>query len=227
MSGFPEESLAKRGHEYFIFTTESPGFKDDNDHIIRYGAMIPFKSKGGRYPISWPQIARIQAKKIKKYNLDIIHSQHLLGLGLLGLKVGKTLKIPTILTYHTLIAEYGHYSPLFPGLVRKYLIKKSRDYCNKYNQIITPSNPMADLLREYGVTQPIEDIPTPVEIGDFQNPFTRAELKSKFQIPEGKQLEAAKSLIKNDIHRDAQDLEVWCYQNIDGKGSTFPFWSDK
>ena len=27
-------------------------------------------------------------------------------------------------------------------------------------------------------------------------------------IPEGKQLEAAKSLIKNDIHRDAQDLEV-------------------
>jgi len=46
-------------------------------------------------------------------------------------------------------------------------------------------------------------------------------------IPEGKQLDAAKSLIKNNIHRDAQDLEVWSYQNIDGKGSTFPFWSDK
>ncbi len=46
-------------------------------------------------------------------------------------------------------------------------------------------------------------------------------------IPEGKQLEAAKSIIKNSIHRDAQDLETWSYQNINGKWTTFPFWLDK
>ena len=46
-------------------------------------------------------------------------------------------------------------------------------------------------------------------------------------IPEGSQLEATKSLVKNSIHRDAQELESWSYQNVDGKASSFPFWSEK
>jgi hypothetical protein len=46
-------------------------------------------------------------------------------------------------------------------------------------------------------------------------------------IPQGKQLEAVKSMIKNSIHRDATELETWCYGQIDGQGGTFPFWSEK
>lgn len=46
-------------------------------------------------------------------------------------------------------------------------------------------------------------------------------------IPEGKQLEAAKSIVKNSLHRDAVELETYCYGNTDGKAETFPFWSDK
>lgn len=180
--------LEKRGHQYFIFTTGYPGYKDTAQNIIRYSPMIAFKSKGGRYPISWPQIATFQIKKIASYNLDIIHSQHLLGLGLLGLRTAKKLKIPCVLTYHTLLAEYAHYSPLFPSLVKNYLIKKSRDYCNLYDRIVTPSESMKKILISYGVKKLIEPIPTGVNIPDYENPYSRAEIKTKWQVPQDKKL---------------------------------------
>src|SRR3972149_7410337 len=75
-----KNELEKRGHKYIIFTVENPGFKETNPDIIRYSSMVPFKAQGGRYPISWPQIARLQAGRIAKYNLDLIHSQHMLQL---------------------------------------------------------------------------------------------------------------------------------------------------
>ena len=182
------KELERRGHHYFIFTTGCPGYKDTAQNIIRYSPMIAFKSKGGRYPISWPQIVTFQAKKIAAFNLDIIHSQHLLGLGLLGLRAAKKLKIPSILTYHTLLAEYAHYSPLFPSLIKNYLIRKSRDYCNLYDQIVTPSNSMKKILISYGVKKPIEPIPTGVNIPDYENPYTRTEIKTKWNVPQDKKL---------------------------------------
>jgi len=182
------KELEKRGHEYFIFTTGCPGYKDTSNNIIRFSPMIAFKPKGGRYPISWPQIATFQAKKIAQYKLEIIHSQHLLGLGLLGLRVAKKLKIPNLLTYHTLLAEYAHYFPLLPGLAKKYLVKKSRGYCNLYDQLVTPSNSMKKILISYGVTKPIEPIPTGVNISDYENPYTRAEIAEKWGVPQDKKL---------------------------------------
>lgn len=178
-----QKELEKQGVEYFIFTTEAPSFEDNNPRVVRYPSMIPFKSGGGRYPIAWPQIARLQASRIAKYDLDIIHSQHLLNTGLLGLKVGKILDIPTILTYHTLLAEYSHYVPLIGPLVRYYLIERSRTIGNQYDQIITPSPSMKRILRDYGVRRPIEPIPTGVNIPDFQNPLSRTEIESQWHIP--------------------------------------------
>lgn len=182
------DELEKRGHQFFIFTTENPGFKGNDPNVVRYNAMIPFQSKGGKYPIAWPQIARLQAKKIAQYNLDLIHSQHLLGIGHLGLKVGKLLSLPTILTYHTLLAEYTHYVPLFGSLVRAYLINQSRRISNQYDQIVTPSPSMKKVLRGYDVRRPIQPIPTGVNIDDFQNPISRTEIESKWHIPQNSKL---------------------------------------
>ena len=179
-----KDELEKRGHKFFIFTTQCPGNNEQNPHIKRFPCMIPFPPKGGRYPISWPRLARVEAGKISHLNLDLIHSQHLLGLGHLGLKIGKVLRIPTILTYHTLLAEYTHYVPLFGSLVRAYLISQSRQISNQYDQIVTPSPSMKKILRDYGVRRPIEAIPTGVNVNDFQKPISRKELESKWQIPQ-------------------------------------------
>lgn len=183
-----KNELEKRGHDFFIFTTECPGYQDSSIRVKRYKSMLPFEPKGGKYPISWPRIAHLDAKKIAGFNLDIIHSQHLLSLGHLGLKVGKILKIPTVLTYHTLLAEYTHYIPLIGGLVKRYLIHQSRVISNQYDQIVTPSASMKKVLRSYGVTKPIEAIPTGVDIASMQDSYTQSALKKKWQIPEHQKL---------------------------------------
>lgn len=182
------QALEKREYEFFIFTTQCPGYHETNPRVTRYPCMLAFPPKGGRYPISWPQIARAQAKHVAALNLDLIHSQHLLGLGHLGLKVGKILKIPTILTYHTLLAEYTHYVPLFGPLVRSYLIHQSRLICNQYDQVVTPSPSMKKVLRAYGVRTPIESIPTGVNLDDFQNPYSRKDLESRWHVPQKSKL---------------------------------------
>lgn len=182
------QALEKQGIEYYIFTTDCPGYTEKEPRVFRYPCMLDFPPKGGRYPISWPRIARREAKKIAGLRLDLIHSQHLLGLGHLGLRIGRVLNLPTILTYHTLLAEYTHYVPLFSGLVRQYLINQSRIICNQYDQIVTPSPSMKKVLRVYKVKAPIESIPTGVPIDDFQDPLSRQEIESRWHIPQGTKL---------------------------------------
>lgn len=178
------QELEKRGFEFFIFTTACPGYHETNPRITRYSCMLPFPPKGGRYPIAWPRIARLEARKIECLNLDLIHSQHLLGVGHLGLKIGKILGIQTILTYHTLLAEYTHYVPLVGGLMKRWLIHQSQVISNQYDQVVTPSPSMKKILRQYGVKKPIESIPTGVNLDDFQNPFSKVALRKKWQIGE-------------------------------------------
>ncbi len=175
--------LEKHGFEYFIFTTDCPGYLEKEARVFRYPCMLNFNPKGGRYPIAWPQITMTEAPKIAKLNLDLIHSQHLLGVGHLGLRIGRILNLPTILTYHTLLAEYTHYVPLFAGLVRQYLINQSRLICNQYDYVVTPSPSMKKVLRQYGVKTPIEPIATGVNLEDFKDPHTREEIESKWHIP--------------------------------------------
>lgn len=180
--------LEQRGHEFYIFTTGSLDKAESDPHIIRFPVALPFKPKGGKYPLAWPQNAHLLAPKIAEYNLDLIHSQHLLLLGESGLKVSKILNIPSILTYHTLLTEYSHYLPGAAQLTRWWLIRKSRQICNMYDQVITPSPSMARLLRSYGVIAPIESIPTGVDVAQYANHFTRQDLSEKCKIPENKKL---------------------------------------
>jgi len=183
-----KSELEKRGHEFFIFTTKCPGYEETSRKVKRFSCMLPFKPSGGKYPISWPRIAWFEARNIKDFNLDIIHSQHLLNLGHLGLKIGEILKIPTVLTYHTLLAEYSHYTPVIGGLTRRYLLYQSRVISNRYDQVVTPSPSMKRVLRDYGVTAPIEAIATGVNLADFQNPFHREVLCAKWRIPENQKI---------------------------------------
>lgn len=177
------QELERLGYNYFIFTTDNVK-KENQRNVFRIPAMLKFEAKGGRYPIAWPQRVGFWARKAKELRLDLIHSQHLLNVGALGLRVAQKIKIPAILTYHTLLAEYGHYVPFFGNLYRQIIKQKSRDYCNEYNQIVTPSMPMKEILISYGVTTPIEVIPTGINLEKLQNPYPTKVIRAKWDIPE-------------------------------------------
>lgn len=177
------QELEKRGHEYFIFAPATKGYKDRNKkHVFRFSSMVLMGQK--YYPVGLPFLNPIKIRQIKDLKLDIIHTQHLFNMGSLGLKVGRKLNIPVVHTYHTLITEYTHYFPFWQKKVRQALIKVSRNYCNKCDQIITPSPSMQRLLKRYGVTKPIEAIPTGINLAEHRNPYNKSVIRAKWQIPE-------------------------------------------
>ena len=182
------KEMESRGHEYFIFASETKGFVDkDKSHIFRYPA---FRWPGQTYyPVALPTIlSRKRLEEIRALKLDIIHSQHLFTMGRLGLKAARQLNIPIVYTYHTLIAEYTHNIPFIHDVARrlmvKFMINLSRSYCNRCDQIVTPSPSMKKILERYGVNKPIEVIPTGIQLDELQNPLPAKFIRAKWQIPE-------------------------------------------
>ena len=181
------KEMERRGHEYFIFAPETKGYKDsDHHHVFRYPSMVWPGEKN--YPVAMTFFSDSITEKIKNLKLDIIHSQHLFTMGRLGLKVARQLHIPIIYTYHTLIAEYTHYVPIFGDLTRSVFVSLSRDYCNSCDQVITPSESMAKILLRYGVKKPIEVIPTGIHLNELQHPFPRDVIRAKWDIPENRKI---------------------------------------
>ena len=86
---------------------------------------------------------------------------------------------PKVLTYHTLVEEYGR---MYAGKIGAALMRKrSKSVCNKMDVIITPSSVIKEKLRKYGVIKPIYPIPTGIDI--VKKYFTKKELCKRFNIP--------------------------------------------
>jgi len=91
---------------------------------------------------------------------------------------------PKVLTYHTLVEEYGR---MYAGEVGAALMRRrSKSVCNKMDVIITPSAVIKEKLRKYGVVKPIYPISTGINI--VKKYFTKEELCKKFNIPSGSKI---------------------------------------
>jgi glycosyltransferase involved in cell wall biosynthesis len=67
-----------------------------------------------------------------------------------------------VATYHTFFEEYlHHYVPILPRSAGRMLARRvTTSQCAQVAALVAPSAPMRDLLLEYGVSTPIEVIPT-------------------------------------------------------------------
>lgn len=123
-------------------------------------------------------------KIIKEFNPDIFW-MHTLSFvpNAFELSMLKSNK-PKVLTYHTLVEEYGR---MYAGEVGAALMRRrSKLVANKMDVIITPSKAIKEKLRKYGVVKPIYPIPTGINI--IEKYFTKEELYKKFNIPLGSKI---------------------------------------
>lgn len=178
-------SLEALGHEVYIFAPRFKNQRDSNPRVRRFASFfLPVRADA---PIVWP-ILHPDFASITALRLDLIHTMHFFALGKLGLKVAKKFNLPLVHTYHTLYAEYAkNYVPWgFRGLATRYLIQQSRSYGNQCDLIIAPSPSMGKLIKSYGITVPIEPLPTGIDLGSFK-PANPSEFRKKYQIrPKGK-----------------------------------------
>ncbi len=162
--------LEKMGHNVYIVTVnnESLHFKYEEDgRIIR----IPGVPTGiyeyrltGIYPLK-------VIKEIKKWNLDIIHSQTEFGVGTFARIIAKQLGIPLVHTYHTMYEDYVHYIThgYFNKSSKKIVEHLTLFYCDKtISELIVPTKKAYELFKDkYKVDRNVYVVPSGIELDKF------------------------------------------------------------
>lgn len=158
-----KNALEKNGHSVFIFTTTDPhlGKGTIEPNVFRVSS-VPFVSFTDRR-IAFRGL--FQATKIaKEVKLDIVHTQTEFSMGMIGKYVAHSLGIPAIHTYHTMYEDYLHYV-LNGHLLKPYHVKQfTKAYLHNMDGVVAPSERVKETLTRYGVTIPMQVIPTGVDL---------------------------------------------------------------
>lgn len=184
-----EQALKEKGHQVYIVTVNTKNMKyiyENDGKTIR----IPGIPTGiydyrltGIYPI------RV-INKIKKWNLDVIHSHTEFGVGTFARIISKQFGIPLVHTYHTMYEDYVHYIThgYFDKSSKKLVEYFTKFYCDKTaSELIVPSKKTYNLFKEkYKCDKNIYIVPTGMDIDNFDvNKLKQSkiqELKNKYEL---------------------------------------------
>ena len=165
-----EDALKKLGHQVYIVTVNNENMKykyENDDHIIRIPG-VPIGLYDYRLTGAYPLKA---VAKIRKWNLDVIHSQTEFGVGSFARIIAKQFNIPLVHTYHTMYEDYIHYitKGYFAGPSRKIVEYLTNFYCNQTaTELIVPTKKTYDLFKKkYHYIRNVHIIPTGIEIERF------------------------------------------------------------
>lgn len=160
-------NLRALGHTVHLIVPDYLTPSTDESDILRIPARhLPFDPEDRL--MSFSRVMR-HLDKLRDEQYDIIHIQTPFVAHYLGVKLSRLLGIPCVETYHTFFEEYlYHYVPLVPKMLMRSIARRfSRHQGNSLNGMVVPSNPMFQVLKNYGITTHIEVIPTGIEPGSF------------------------------------------------------------
>jgi len=139
-------------HEEWIVRVPSHKiYFDPEDRLMKFGklkALLPW---------------------IREKHFDIIHIHTPFTAHYVGIHFGKKLDIPVVETYHTFFEDYlHHYLPFIPQFISRKLARTiSRRQCNAVDGIVSPSKPMLDVLKQYGIKTPADVVATGLDASSF------------------------------------------------------------
>ena len=122
-------------------------------------------------------------EELRPLGIDLVHIHTPFVAHYAGLALARALGVPRLATYHTYFEEYlGHYLPFLPSSwVRAAARRFSRAQCNDMDAVVVPSLAMSDVLKSYGVSQPLTVLPTGIP-EDFFTPGNGGSFRAKHGI---------------------------------------------
>lgn len=156
--------LAQLGHESLLIAPEYGCASSDESGIVRVPSRRVLFDPEDRLMQLRSSLRHLP--ELRRRQFDLVHIQTPFVAHYVGAQLSRRLGVPRVETYHTFFEEYlYHYVPLLPKSWMRALARRfSRNQCNAVDALVVPSNAMLDLLRAYGVTVPIEIIPTGIEL---------------------------------------------------------------
>ena len=182
-----KKSLEAMGHEVFVVTANLDSFKyiNDKENNVIYIPGVPI----GIYDARLTGIYSTRAiNQIRKWKLDIIHSQTEFGIGTFARIVSNQLRIPLVHTYHTMYEDYVYYITKghFDKTSKKFVEYLTRFYCDKtVTELIVPSRKIYNIfMKKYQVNKKVNIIGTGMDIERFSSfdPEYVEKLRKKYNI---------------------------------------------
>ena len=159
-------ALRARGHNVYIFTPKDPNTtaEQSDENVIAMPSLPFMLLRNYRVGLIYSPRAFNQ---ISHLHLDIVHTQTEFPLGIFGKLLSTVKKIPMVHTYHTMYEDYVHYIAkgyiVTPAMAKEF----SKLFCNSATAVVAPTEKAKHFLEEYGVTKPIEIIPTGIDTSLF------------------------------------------------------------
>lgn len=179
-----KETFEDNGHEVYIFTTSDPKAEDEN-HVFRYESVPFLFFKDRRVAI--PSFASIY-RRCKELKIDIVHTQTEFSMGLMGVSVARYMRIPLVHTYHTWYEKYLHYILNGKLISRKTVVHLSKLFCDQADLVISPSEQMKEVLRDYQIQKPIHVLATGVKLPKELDPNQLTSFRERWGIEEDEYL---------------------------------------
>ena len=184
-----KKGLEKKGHKVYVISVNPDNMRfslDSTGTVLRIPG-VPI----GIYDYRLTSICPMKAlKQIKKWKLDIIHSQTEFGIGTFARIVAKQFNIPLVHTYHTMYEDYVHYVThgYFDKPSKKIVEYLTLFYCDKtITELIVPTKKAWELFKDkYMVDRNVHIVPTGIDTDRFKlennKDFNNLEERKKLNL---------------------------------------------
>lgn len=168
-----------------VIIAPDPGREEDRIDGVRYFKSVKFKKYNGYFVPIYPSK---KTRILKKIAPDIVHIEGVALMALKGIVAAHHLKIPVVLTFHTMVGDtMKYYSPVKMSqktsdkLVWRYI----RYITCWVDAIIAPSKSIEEEIRSKGIKNKIKVIPTPINTKLF-SPSDGKPIREKYGIADKK-----------------------------------------
>lgn len=193
--------LTRMGHTLKLWTSKYPITHDEkklhhhDPRVSRMNSWWLFFDPEDHIPSVFQQ--RSFFKQLDAFKPDILHVQTEFTLSWMAKAYAKKRKVPLIMTCHTYFEQYAaHYFNFLPENLAKYLCRAfTFSSFNSADAIISPTEPMKQVLVNYGISCPIYVVPTGIQEEDFRGTDKAYEKENSRWILQYPQLKGKKIML--------------------------------
>ncbi|MCH8552754.1 MAG: glycosyltransferase [Natronospirillum sp.] len=157
-------SYRQRGHRVMVVAPRFPDMPMREHDVFRVNAWQQFNASD--FSVALPVYPGLSAA-LDTFKPDIVHAHHPFLLGMTALRTARYRDLPLVFTHHTRYEQYTHYVPGDSPALKRFAMALATRYANNCAQVFAPSESIAALIRQRGVTSPIAVVPTGVDIELF------------------------------------------------------------
>ncbi|NND90301.1 MAG: glycosyltransferase [Granulosicoccus sp.] len=168
------------GHHVMVIAPEFDGMPEAEPNVVRIPAVRHFNHTD--FSVALPIPHRLN-RAVERFRPQVVHSHHPFLVGGTAMRVAHTLKLPLVFTHHTRYEDYTHNVPGDSPLLKRFVKNLATNYANLCDQVFVPSQSIQTIIRNRGVTSPVNVVPTGVDPDAFAK-GERSNTRQSLGIPD-------------------------------------------